>query len=161
MPIQDIKGLQGLKGWTELTDEERESWLNAHPKYRGLNTRQMLDGYANQNFVDMFGRENFAKYDRKTRDSIYRNATIDSAVRDTFKDDDNLDTILQMTPDAQLELFESDYLSKQEKEDKRREKAETSKITSNKKGFDIQDLIDPLGMHQAHHACMRKGVTYP
>lgn len=146
MPIQDIKGLQGLKGWTELTDEERESWLDAHPKYRGLNTRQMLDGYANQNFVDMFGRENFAKYDRKTRDSIYRNATIDSAVRDTFKNDDNLDTILQMTPDAQLELFESDYLNKQEKEDKRRERAETSKITSNKKGFDIQDLIDPLGI---------------
>ena len=146
MPVQDIKGLQGLKGWTELTDEERESWLNAHPKYRGLNTRQMLDGYANQNFVDMFGRENFAKYDRRTRDSIYRNATIDAAARETFKDDDNLDTIMQMTPDAKMELFESDYLDKQAKEDKRREDARTSSITTNKKGFDVQDLIDPFGI---------------
>lgn len=146
MPVQDIKGLKGLKGWTELTEEEKESWLDAHPQYRGVSTRQMLSGYANQNFVDEFGRENFAKYDRKTRDLIYRNKAIDSAVRDTFKDDENLDTILKMTPEAQLELFDSDYLEKQDKIDRRKEKNETSRITNNKEGFDLQDIIDPLGI---------------
>ena len=146
MPVQDIKGLSGLKGWGQLTDEERALWLEQHPKYKGVDERKMYDGYVNQNFIDQFGRENFDRYDRHTRDAIYQSKVLDTAVRDTFKDDVNLNTILDMTPEGQMELFNSNYLEKQEKVDRRKDKNETSPLTSNKKGFDVSDVFDPLGI---------------
>ena len=154
MSVQDIKGLKGLRGWNQLTSEEQEEWLTAHPKYRGLSTKQMIIGYDNQNFVDEFGRENFDKYDRQTRNAIYKSKVLDAAVRDTFKDDENLNTILKMTPEAQMELFESDYLDKQEKIDKRRETVEAFK---NEKGIDWEDAADPTGVGRS---VVRKAKTF-
>ncbi len=148
MPVQETKGLTGLKGWTQLTSEEQAAWLELHPKYKGLNTKQMISGYANQNFVDEFGRENFDKYDRQTRDSLYRSKVIDTATRDTFKDDDNFDTIMGLSDEGKLELFESDYLGKQEKVDTRREKLDEDKFLKND-GFEISDILDPFGIGRA------------
>ena len=148
MPIQDIKGLKGLRGWNDLSSAEQAAWLELHPKYNGVDDVKMISGYANQNFIDEFGRENFDRYDRQTRDLIYKNKIVGDTVKDTFKDDYNLDTILQMTPDAQLELLDSDYLDKQEKADRRRENLNKG-ITKDTKGFEVSDLIDPLGIGRA------------
>ena len=86
MPIQEIKGLQGLKGWGELTQQERDEWLVAHPKYQGLSYSKTANGYANQNFIDAFGLPAFKSMSRADRDALYKEKVLNDAVKENFFD---------------------------------------------------------------------------
>lgn len=109
MPIQEPKGLPGLRGWSSLSAEERAAFRAAHPDINGLSMRQQISAYRNQQFIDRFGMDAFNTMNRQQRDAAYRAAVIGDAVDETFKDDDNYAEIRSMTPDSQYELLNSDY----------------------------------------------------
>lgn len=109
MPIQEPKGLPGLRGWSSLSAEERAAFRAAHPDINGLPMRQQISAYRNQQFIDRFGMDAFRQMNRQERDAAYRSAVIGDAIDDSFKDDENYAEIKGMTPDSQYELLNSDY----------------------------------------------------
>lgn len=109
MPIQEPKGLPGLKGWSDLSAEERDAFRAAHPKMSGMTLRQQRSAYRNQQFIDRFGKDAFNQYNRQQRDQMYRAAVIGDEIDNVFKDDTNYAEIKYMTPESQYELLNSDY----------------------------------------------------
>ena len=109
MPIQEPKGLPGLRGWGQLSKEERDAFRAAHPKMDGMSWKQQSNAYANQMFVDRFGKDAYSQMSRQERDAAYRAAVIGDATKEAFQDDENYGEISMMTPDSQYELLQSDY----------------------------------------------------
>ena len=109
MPIQEPKGLPGLKGWSDLSAEERDAFRAAHPKMSGMTLKQQRNAYRNQQFIDRFGKDAFNQYNRQQRDQMYRAAVIGDEIDNVFKDDTNYAEIKYMTPESQYELLNSDY----------------------------------------------------
>lgn len=152
MPVQEIRGLSGLKGWNQLTEEERSSWLEKHPKYKGLDSVSMIDGYANQTFVDTFGIKAFKSMSRADRDALYKEKVLNDAVKENFSDDDNYADIIGLTTQGKEELFNSDYFEKEALEEKRRQTVDN--LTGKSKAGEIWDALNPTGLRAA-----RRGVT--
>lgn len=109
MPIQKQKGLPGLRGWSDLSSEERAAFNAAHPDMKNLSMKQQIYAYRNQQFIDRFGMDAFNQMGRQERDAQYRTAVIGDEVDNVFKDDENYAEIKYMTPDSQYELLNSDY----------------------------------------------------
>lgn len=118
MPIQEPKGLPGLKGWSDLSAEERDAFRAAHPKMSGMTLKQQRNAYKNQQFIDRFGKDAFNQYNRQQRDQMYRAAVIGDEIDNVFKDDANYNTIKNLTPDSQYELLNSNYADEREKLEK-------------------------------------------
>ena len=109
MPIQEQKGLPGLRGWSDLSAEERAAFNAAHPDMQGLSMKQQIYAYRNQQFIDRFGMDAFKQMNRQERDAQYRAAVIGDEIDNVFKDDVNYTEIKYMTPESQFELLNSDY----------------------------------------------------
>lgn len=109
MPIQEPKGLPGLRGWGEISQQERDAFKAAHPKVGGMTWKQQKSAYANQQFIDRFGKDQFNRMSRQERDAMYRSAVVGDAIDETFKDDERYDQIKDLSTEGQLELLNSDY----------------------------------------------------
>ena len=109
MPIQESKGLPGLRGWSSLSSEERAAFRAAHPDIDKLSRKQQIAAYRNQQFIDRFGMDTFNQMNRQQRDAMYRSAVIGDEIDSVFKDDVNYAEIKNMTSDSQYELLNSDY----------------------------------------------------
>ena len=109
MPIQEPQGLPGLRGWGQLSQEERDAFKAAHPKMEGLTWKQQKSAYANQQFIDRFGRDQFNRLSRQERDAMMRSAVVSDTIDSTFKDDDRYEEIKGLSTESQMELLNSDY----------------------------------------------------
>lgn len=128
---KNLEGLKGLKGLSGLSSQERAAWsrLNAD-KLRGKTSRFANILYDNQQYIKKFGIESFNAYNKDQRDSIYKSAIAKEntiALYSPYTDkkdkygnfiiDKNkgvgdaqlFDKIYNMSPDAQIELMNSDW----------------------------------------------------
>lgn len=126
-----LRGLRGLNGLSDLSQQERDAWrkVNAE-KLKGASSQDEDRLYRNQQFVKKFGMETFQTYDKDQRDSIYKSAIAKEntiALYSPYTDkkdkygnfiiDKNkgvgdaqlFDKIYNMSPDAQIELMNSDW----------------------------------------------------
>lgn len=141
MPVQNIKGLEGLKGLNSLPEATRYATLNNYinqgllPKGANLDMADRL--YRNKLFADEFGKDTFMQIpDAEQRDLLYKNTLADRAFYQTYNpffDDDENSTgpngelydaskgmgrdffkYNRMSADAKLELLESGWLNNSE-----------------------------------------------
>lgn len=129
MPIYKNKGLRGLRGWNELSEEEKQEFKNK--TYRdysySYDNRQMLDSYNNNdwgaayntlNFKEAFGDEAMQQIKNPyQRDAMYRSYVINNAIDEEFKDSpikiaDQLRNN-GVTDDALIDILESGKFSKE------------------------------------------------
>ena len=127
MPIQQTKGLPGLKGWGSLSSEEKEAFMSQHPDMRGLSMGKQIAAYRNQQFIDRFGVDAFNQYNRQQRDQMYKAAVVGDEIDKVFKDDENYSAIKSLTADSQYELLQSDYLNQKQNLENAQELKESSK----------------------------------
>ena len=80
MPIEKIKGLRGLGGFSDLTPEERDAFMKANAnvldQYHNLNNRDKAANilYMNQKYINTFGLDAFNLNNDGTEDSFnFRN----------------------------------------------------------------------------------------
>lgn len=71
--------------------------------------------FKNKQFIDRYGEEFFKEVeDPDARDNIFRNDILEEELS-RYSDDPNLNTILNMTPEGQVDLLQSGYLSPKER----------------------------------------------
>lgn len=83
--------------------------MAAHPKAAGASLRQIENAYANSRFIDEFGEDAFKRYDRETRDAMFKQKIVDNAFEDVFGDEENFDTLNNMTVEGKQALLDSKY----------------------------------------------------
>lgn len=115
--IKDFKGIKGLnrlKGWNELSQEEKSSWLNEHPQ---IDTSKIAPAkmplvYRNNNYYDTFGPEVYNSTDLNTLGQMYKDSVITNATKEYYGDDKNYQNVIStFLPETQKELLESGYLN--------------------------------------------------
>ena len=90
MPVQKIKGLRGLEGirrWDELSDKDKEAYLNEHPQLRERSVADVSKIYDNSNYIKEFGKKDFlANPDKAWRDARLKKTVVDRAKADLWGD---------------------------------------------------------------------------
>lgn len=134
LKIFELKGIKGLSG---LSQEEQSQW-RSNPeikrkmaKFKNASPTQYAEIedriYRNQLFREEFNNEELLQSMSPTdRDALYKKTVLNKYINNAYKDDPNLNSILNMTPEGQLDLLESKYLNPQDKEETIRKKAEAS-----------------------------------
>lgn len=136
MPIQNVKGLEGLKGLYDISVEERKQFLhdnaNKLAKYKGhpITYGTVAERiYNNQKFKDIFGVEAFNKLNDNTKASYdYRNSLVkdyivnkaaaqfspfdSKGIRDNRRGfGEYWETFNEMSTDGKLKVMRSNWLS--------------------------------------------------
>lgn len=132
MPIIKIKGLEGLNGLYDLSEDERKAFFDEHgyklTKYEG-NPMAYSEAasrlYKNRQFIDKFGEDAFNKMNVQERDSFYEESLLNEYAANRYGNDARYDEISRLTAKGKLDLIERGYLSDSElaKEEEDRAKA--------------------------------------
>ena len=122
--IEPLVGLNKLRKWSELSNDEREEFLSSHPGYRGRNDDQMEVTYANTKFKDEFGLEEFEKSKSLTNDpkrnfelrqQAFKHKVVNDAFTEEYKDDpefeENGRLSTLVSDDAKEYLLRNNYLT--------------------------------------------------
>ena len=108
------KGLEGLKGltsWWELSQEDRDSWLNAYPNMKNYNAEDQATLYRNKNYYDVLGPEIYDAYDIPTLDKLYRDKVVNDAVDSYYGKDNDFLSIKELSTEGKLEAFDLGLLN--------------------------------------------------
>lgn len=97
MPIIDIKGLPGLRGWRDLSTEEKQQWLQANPKARNASMYQLERAYETSQFINEFGPDAFRANDISTRRQMMRERAIGNKFNEVYGEDSDFDELNSMT----------------------------------------------------------------
>lgn len=139
MSNNKIKGLEGLKSFGDLSQEEKTAF---YTKYEDLLSPFNGDPikyskaahtiYNNRRFIDRFGQEAFNRYDADTRETIYRDSIVNDAIQ-VYKDDNRFPEIMNMTTSGKIKLLESNYLTDAELQEEATKKQDyVDNVNSNK-----------------------------
>lgn len=109
-----LKGLQGLRGWNELSQEEQSSWLESHPHVKNYSPMKQSIAYRNNNYLEALGQPAFESYDIETLGQMYQDKVVNEAFNDYYKNDSNFSVLNNLTTDGKQELLESGYLNEEE-----------------------------------------------
>jgi len=109
-----LEGLKGLRGWNELSQEEQSSWLESHPKAKGVSPLEMSIAFRNNNYLETLGPEVYNTYDIDTLGELYKDKVVNDAFGDYYKNDSNFQVLNSLTTDSKQELLESGYLNEEE-----------------------------------------------
>ena len=112
-----LKGLQGLRGWNELSQEEQSSWLESHPHAKNYSPLKQSVAYRNNNYLEALGQPAFDAYDTTTLGEMYRDKVVNEAFDAYYQNDSNFDSLQRLTTDSKQELLESGYLNEKESKD--------------------------------------------
>ena len=143
MPVQRIKGLDGLKGLNEISDRERELFLRENAsklaKYADSPMSYSIAAeriYNNQKFKDIFGIDKFSQLNDNTKASYdYRNSLLKEFIvnREVAKyspyDNNGIrnnnkgageywEKLNELSTDGKLKVMESNWLTPSEFENK-------------------------------------------
>ena len=81
MPIikqKGLRGLSGLKGWSSLSEEEKQAYLAEHPTLKDRSVRDVSNIYDNSQYIKEFGKEDFlAHQDKAWRDARLKHTIVD------------------------------------------------------------------------------------
>lgn len=101
---------QGLGG---LTQDEINNWeIDNAEKTAGHDDLWKDRLWRNQQFVRDIGLETFQKIpNAEDRDKLYKNYLLSKSVEDKYGSNENLQQLLELTPEAKEELLRSDYKS--------------------------------------------------
>lgn len=128
--MPDIKGLEGLRGLNEISEEERNRFMlsNAEKLKQYANKPQLHRQaaeilYNNLKFKDTFGEDAFNEMNDGTKESydnrnkILHDYTISKAFKDTFENDEDYPSLVsQLDTQGMYDLMEdSGYLGTQER----------------------------------------------
>lgn len=134
MPIEKIKGLKGLRSFSDLSSEEQDQFVKNQEgklsKYRNPRSRKQATEiiYNNQKFKDIFGIDKFNSMNDGSEESYNaRNIFLkDFVVNREFKNyydpklnkngfsQEEFEKYNQLSTDAKLKLMESNYLTPNE-----------------------------------------------
>lgn len=124
MSINNIKGLEPLKGYYDLSPEEKQKFLSEHgykiEKYKGnieVYSKALNTLYNNRRFIDRFGQEAFDSMPNyQDREEFFKQSVVDEATVDLYGNDKNYRNVIsQLTTEGKLELLQSrngEYLDK-------------------------------------------------
>ena len=113
MAIIELKGLQGVD------KSNKETYINKL-KSSGIIDNTWTDSeidrvYRNDQFIKKFGEHVFNSIsDVSERDAMFRNAILEEELN-RYSKDPNINAIRNMTPEGQVDLFESGYLTPEER----------------------------------------------
>lgn len=109
-PVYKNKGLEELRGWGELTQEERENYIDKNPSIKGKTWAQTEVTYANRKYLNRFGKEEFEKYDKAERDQLYKESVVQEAICFQFGEDVELMARLNgLSLQEKIDFLESNY----------------------------------------------------
>lgn len=81
MPIikqKGLRGLSGLRGWSSLSEEEKQTYLAEHPTLKDRSVRDVSNIYDNSQYIKEFGKEDFlAHQDKAWRDARLKHTIVD------------------------------------------------------------------------------------
>ena len=117
MSYNNIQGLEPLRGFYDLTPEEKQKFLEENDrvlsKYKNssyyLGAASAL--YDNNKFINRFGQETFDSMPNyQDREDFFRQSVIDEATVDLYGNDKNYRNVIsQLTTEGKLELLQSGY----------------------------------------------------
>lgn len=113
MALIELKGLAGLN--RQQQTDFRQQLLQEGKITEGTSFDHIDRIYRNRKFIDRFGIDAFESMSYKDRDTFFRNSILDEELS-KYDDDPNIKEIRNMTPEGQIELFESGYLSTADKQ---------------------------------------------
>ena len=100
MPIIDVKGLPGLRGWGQLSAEEKQEWINQHPGAKGATLRQVQNAYANSQFINEFGEDAFKNNSKAVRNQMMRDKIIGDKFAEVYGEDDDYQELSNLTTEG-------------------------------------------------------------
>lgn len=109
--IEPLVGLNKLRKWSELSEDEKNEFLSAHPGYRGRSDEQLSVNYENIKFKEEFGDDEFNKSiassnDQKANFESRQAAFRHKVLQDTFSEQYKGDP--EMESEGRLSKFVSD-----------------------------------------------------
>lgn len=108
MPNTGNKVIPGLQGWRDLSDEQRQAWLDKNPKAKNAPLYLVERAYDASRFIDEFGMDALKRYDKDTRNQMMQERFVNKAFEDKFGDDEAFDTLNGMTTEGKLSLLNND-----------------------------------------------------
>ena len=90
MPIIKPKGLKGLnsiRGWNNLSDKEKQEYLNTYPSLKDKSVAEVANLYDNTQYVKEFGKEDFLAHpDKAWRDARLKHTVVDRTRNELWGD---------------------------------------------------------------------------
>ena len=146
MPIIDVKGLPGLRGWRDLSTEEKQQWLQANPKARNASMYQLERAYETSQFINEFGSDAFRANDISTRRQMMRERAIGNKFNEVYGEDSDFDELNSMTIEGKERALSIGLDTEKEVEDAAKAKAEV--ISPEKKTiFDFMGASSATGFN--------------
>ena len=119
--LHEIKGLEGLKWYGDLSTEERNLFLEENkdilskyatsPKRYGKAAATL---YENKKFIDKFGLEEFNKLSPQERRDKYKSTIVGEAITAKYGKDSRFSEISNMTIDGQLDILQNNFPNDEE-----------------------------------------------
>ena len=134
MPVIDVKGLPGLKGWGQLSSEEKQQWLNQHPSAKGATLRQIQNAYENSQFINEFGENAFKANSKSVRQQMMRDKVIGDKFSEVYGDEEDFDELNMMTTEGKASLLSKGMRTTKENEEVLAGFKESQKITQHAPG---------------------------
>lgn len=112
--------LDALRGWSDLSLEERDAFLEKFPKLKDKSFRYISNVYDNRHYIDTFGMPDFENdKDKASRDARYRNYVLRDAAQRLYGNEsrDVQNKIASLSPEGLEELIGSNYVTEKEKKE--------------------------------------------
>ena len=142
-----LKGLDRLKGYSSLSEEERDAFvkqqLNAGTLPKNYTYDQADRLYRNKRFIEEFGVDTYKDavskgLDGAARDKVFREQIINETAKDYYGNDKGFGYLSQtLTTDGWEDLMKSGYLNDADRDAKKNE------IFKNKTADEIKDFMEP------------------
>lgn len=129
MPIINVKGLPGLKGWGQLSAEEKQDWISKHPGSENATLRQVQNAYANSQFINEFGEDAFKNNSKAVRSQMMFEKVVGDKFTEIYGDEDDFDELNTLTTEGKAALLESGLANKAENQRNIETFTEAQKVT--------------------------------